>query len=226
MKNQRSIARWVGILYIIGTVSGAIGMVGLIGPALGKPELLPALSMSENQLGLGVLLYMIMGFSLAMIPILCYPILKQVSSFLAKGFILFRSALEMVGYIVGALPILYLAVLGETWSKDPSSDQTSFLNLAHLLIGGMDRTAGITSIVFAFGGIMFYWMLYKARLIPRWISGWGLLGLLLYIVAGVFALLGNGMESLYMPLALQEMVMAVWLIVKGFRPEAIAALED
>jgi hypothetical protein len=66
-------------------------------------------------------------------------------------------------------------------------------------------------------------MLYQTRLVPRWLSGWGLVGTTLTIFATLlvmFRLIGIITTSylvLNFPMALQEMVLAVWLIVKGFR---------
>jgi uncharacterized metal-binding protein len=80
----------------------------------------------------------------------------------------------------------------------------------------------------SFGGLMYYWLLYQSQLVPRWLSGWGLLGTTLTIVATLlvlFRLIGiltTGYMVLNLPMALQEMVLAVWLIVKGFSPPANA----
>jgi hypothetical protein len=71
---------------------------------------------------------------------------------------------------------------------------------------------------------MFYVLLYQSRLVPRWLSTWGLVGAALSIVpslGGMFGLSSLGVLSA--PLFLQEMVMAVWLIAKGFNPSTIAA---
>ena len=69
---------------------------------------------------------------------------------------------------------------------------------------------------------MYYYALFRAKLVPRWLSGWGLLAAVPYFISGMlglFALL-SPMSTLQMvlvlPLAVQEMVLAVWLIVKGF----------
>ena len=58
---------------------------------------------------------------------------------------------------------------------------------------------------------------------PRWLSVWGLVGAALYIVAPLGSMFGLSLGVLMAPLAVQEMVMAVWLIAKGFNPSAIAA---
>jgi hypothetical protein len=64
--------------------------------------------------------------------------------------------------------------------------------------------------------------------VPRWLSGWGLLAAIPYFISGVLGLftLLNQMSTVQMvlvlPLALQEMVLAVWLIVKGFNTSAMS----
>jgi hypothetical protein len=81
----------------------------------------------------------------------------------------------------------------------------------------------LSAIPFALGALMFSVLLYQSRLVPRWLSAWGLVGAALSIVpslGGMFGLSSLGVLSL--PLFLQEMVMAVWLIAKGFNPSAIA----
>ena len=90
----------------------------------------------------------------------------------------------------------------------------------------------VLAIVFALGALMLYYLFYRSRLVPRWLSGWGLIGGLLYLAAPVVVMfdaqnLTLSVTSpvtgfLLVPLAIQEMVFAVWLIVKGFNSTAIA----
>ena len=87
----------------------------------------------------------------------------------------------------------------------------------------------VQTIVFCLGALIFYYLLYQTKLIPRWLSGWGLIAIIPYLAAGLLVLFGffgplsTSEIVLEFPLALQEMVMAVWLIVKGFNPSALAS---
>jgi hypothetical protein len=96
------------------------------------------------------------------------------------------------------------------------------------LVNARDIFDGILSIVFSLGGLMFYYVLYQAKLIPRWISVWGFIGLVLYFVSGMlmmFDLITPTINDvLQLTTMVQEMVLAVWLIVKGFNPSAVASL--
>jgi hypothetical protein len=78
------------------------------------------------------------------------------------------------------------------------------------------------------GALMFNYLLYQSKLIPRFISVWGLIGATLFLAAGLLGMFGLDPFSmisifLVLPHALQEMVLAVWLMVKGFNPSAIAS---
>ncbi len=73
-------------------------------------------------------------------------------------------------------------------------------------------------------------MLFKSRLVPRFLSVWGIVGALMYMLAGYLVLFGVEAMSpiliiLSIPLALNEMVLAIWLIVKGFNKEALIEKE-
>jgi hypothetical protein len=63
---------------------------------------------------------------------------------------------------------------------------------------------------------MIYYLFYQSQLVPKWLSVWGLIGAILYLASGLFATFSVDIGTLESPLALQEMVLAVWLIVKGF----------
>jgi Domain of unknown function (DUF4386) len=78
------------------------------------------------------------------------------------------------------------------------------------------------AITFVLGALMFYVLLYQSRLVPRWLSTWGLVGAALGIVPPLGGMFGLSLGILVAPLALQEMVMAVWLIAKGFNTSAIS----
>ena len=68
---------------------------------------------------------------------------------------------------------------------------------------------------------MFYYLLYKSELIPRWLSGWSLIGAALFLTSAFMVMFGlDSGSSLYIglnaPGGLGEMVFAVYLIAKGF----------
>ena len=166
-------------------------------------------------MAVGALLVLLAGFSLAMVPVVFWPVGRRYDETLAMGYVVFRGALEGVIYIVGALGWLLLI---------PLSTQPDGAPLA-----GLVRTADhviweqVGVIPFALGALMFYILLYQSRLLPRWLSIWGLVGAALYIVPALGNMFGLALGVLMAPLALQEMVMAVWLIAKGFSPSAIVA---
>ena len=85
------------------------------------------------------------------------------------------------------------------------------------------------TISFGLAAPMFYYLLYQSKLIPRFLSVWGLIGVPLWLAVSLLIMFGLDASStistlLYLPIGVNEMVLAVWLIVKGFNPSAIASL--
>jgi hypothetical protein len=213
MSADRKAAVWIGVLYIIGTVALVLSVV-VTDAVLSGPAFLAQIAAQPNQLAIGVVLVLLAGFALAMVPIVFWPVGKRYNETLAMGYVVFRGGLETVIYIVGAIGWLLLIAL----SKEPDAGSlANFVRTVETLF--WDQGA----IPFALGALMFYVLLYQSRLVPRWLSAWGLVGAVLYIVPPFGSMFGHSLGVFMAPLALQEMVMAVWLIAKGFNPSAIAA---
>lgn len=222
MNTNRTTAITVGVLYIIGTVAGILSVV-FSEPIRNAPDLLIQIAANEPQLALGALCILIMGLALAMIPIILFPILKKFNETLALGYVVFRGGFEAVAYILMSIGWLLLLPLSRAYVQTGASDSSDLRSWDALLLNASE-IGSILTIVFCLGALMFYYTLYQSKLIPRWLSGWGLIGVIPYLASGLFVMFGI-IESLStthtvleVPLALQEMVLAVWLIVKGFNP--------
>ena len=213
MSADRKAAVWIGVLYIIGTVALVLSLV-VTDSVLTGPGFLAQIAAQPNQLAIGAVLVLVAGFALAMVPIVFWRIGKRYNETLAMGYVVFRGGLETVIYIVGALGWLVLIAL----SKEADTGQlANFVRTTDTVI--WDQGA----ITFVLGALMFYFVLYQSRLVPRWLSTWGLVGAALGIVPPLGGMFGLSLGILVAPLALQEMVMAVWLIAKGFDPSAMNA---
>ncbi len=219
---NRKTAVIVGVLFIIGTVSGILSAV-ITGPILNDPYYLRKVAANENQIIIGALFVLIMGFALAMVPVMLFPIFKKQNEVLALGAVLFRGALEAVTYIAIVISWLLLIIVSQEFVKAGAPDASYFQTLGTLLQQAGEGVNQILAIVFSIGALMIYYLFYQSRLIPRWLSGWGLIGAILYLSVPLLGLFGSDLEFLMAPLALQEMVLAVWLIVKGFNKSAIAS---
>ncbi len=214
MSADRKAAIWVGVLYIIGTVGMVLSTV-VTNAVLSGPAYLAQVAAEPNRVALGALLLLLAGLALALVPVVFWPIGKRYNETLAVGYVVFRGALETIFYIVTALGWLLLIALSKEADAGPLAN---FVRTTETVIWDQ-----VIAIPFVLGALMFYFMLYQSRLVPRWLSTWGLVGAALYIVPPLGSMFGFSLGVLMAPLALQEMVMAVWLIAKGFNPSAIAA---
>lgn len=228
MNTNRKIPILVGVLYIIGTVTGILSVV-FTKSILDAQDYLARIAANGSQIITGALFVLTMGLALAMVPVVIFPILKKHNEVLAVGYVVFRGGLETVTYIAVVISLLLLVPLSQAVIQSGSPDTSSYQTLGALLLKAHEFSATITEIVFPLGALMFYSVLYQSKLIPCWISGWGLLAVILHLISGLlhmFGLIGSMstiQNVLALPIALQEMVMAVWLIVKGFDPSALAS---
>jgi hypothetical protein len=221
---NRKIAIIVGVLFIIGTVAGVLS-VAFAGPVLDDPGYLMKVSANENQITTGAIFVLIMGFALAMVPVMIFPVLKKYNEALALGYVVFRGGLEAVTYIATAVSWLLLIALSQEYVQAGAPDASYFQAVGTLL----RRADDLPYLVFAFplGALMFYSVLYQSKLIPRWLSVWGFVAVILNLAAGLLQMFGLSSSSSYLdtmlnlPIFLQEMVMAVWLIVKGFNASTV-----
>ena len=228
MNTYRKNAIIAGALYIIGTVAGILSLV-LSQPVRAAQDALAGVAANANQVIVAALFVLLMGLSLAMVPVVLYPVLRRFSEVLALGYVVFRGALETVTYFVTAIVWLLLLALSQLYVQAGAPAASGFQAPGALLLKAGELSS-LTGIVFCLGALMFYAVLFQSRLVPRWISVWGLAALILDLAAQFLALFGlldpvsATASLLFIPIALQEMVLAVWLIVKGFSPAAIASV--
>ena len=223
MNTERTTATIVGVLYIVGTVAGFLSTVAMRG-LLDGPDYLNVVAANATRTMLGALLVLVMGLALAMVPVMMFPILKRQNEVLAIGYVVFRGALETATYIGVVICWLLLVVVSRQYADAAGAVASHFSSLGTLLVKAQDPITALVEIVFPLGALMFYYMLYQARLVPRWISGWGIVAGIAYLTAGLIAVFSTNPVPLLLPMALQEMVMAVWLIARGFSPSAIPSL--
>jgi hypothetical protein len=196
---------------------------GYLEPILDTPDYLINVSANENLVLIGMLLEFVNHIAVVCIPFMMFPILKKHNESLALGYVVFR-IIESVTLIVGSISLLSLLTLSQEFMKTGAPDASYFLTLGTLLLAARDWTILLgVNIVFPLGALIFNYLLYRSKLVPRWLSGWGLVGATLLIARGFLMIFGNNLVILTLPIWVQEMVFAVWLIVKGFNSPAIAS---
>jgi hypothetical protein len=221
---NRKIAVITGVIFIIATATSFLAAA--LTPGLTGTDYLTRFSANTNQVAAGAFVYLVSAFASAGIAIAMYPVMKESNAGLALGSVVFR-ALEAVFYMVGVVSLLSLLTLGQQITTAGAADRMSLQAIGNLLVSFRDQAALVAVFAFCLGAFMYYTLFYQSRLIPRWLSGFGIVAIILMMAACVLALFSGNRITSYIPLAapiaVQEMVLAVWLIVKGYNPSVIAA---
>lgn len=235
MKTYRMNAVMAGVLYFLGTAFGVASAVvgGEVISSIVKTKplsgliLLDLVAANPSRLLGGSFVILLMGISLAAMTVFLYPIFRKDSEELAMGMLLFRGALEGVWYLLTTLSMLVLFALGKEYVAT-GANSTALQSLGNVVYQFQDLLGPVGTIMFLIGATCLYISFYRTRLIPRWLTVWGLIGVVPYMAYALlhFFQKDNGIGFyLQMLLAPQEIVMALWLIIKGFNRAAIEKLE-
>ena len=233
MKTFRFNAVMAGLLYFLGSafgvastiVGGKVLSVISTEPLMGA-DLLNQIATDSSNILLGSFLILLMGISLVGMTVFLYPIFRRDSEELAMGMLLFRGALEGAYYIITTIGFLVLVALGTEYVAT-GSNSTVLESMGNVVFNTLDYLGPIGSILFLIGATFLYVSFYRTKLIPRWLSVWGLIGVAPYLSYAILHLFGmdNGIGFyLQMVLAPQELIMGLWLIIKGFNHNAINKL--
>jgi hypothetical protein len=223
MNSTRKTAIIVGVLFIIATVAPIASSL-FIG-SIYEADYLAAVSANENQVLIGALLWLVMTASIVSIPIMIYPILKKQSESLALGYVGAR-IFEGFFSAFNIISLLSLLSLSREFVNATAPVTSYFQTSGALILSTIDWGSILMAFPFALGSLIFNYLLYKSGLVPRWLSILGLIGGALMLAKTPFSLFGiSSLDFLAIVIAVQEMIFAGWLIVKGFNSSAIAQSE-
>ena len=221
MRSRDVRATTAGVLFIAATVTSLIA-TALLGSLLKGPNFLAAVALHQDRLLAAALFQLLAAFTSAAIAVTLYPVLRQHAAATALGSVAFR-LIEGVFYALSAMGTLILVSLSGRLAASASTHAS-----ADLIRDLRDSAGTVGVLAFCTGATLYYLIFYRSQLIPRWLSLWGLAGTVLCLTAGLLvlfqsiAVLSGTQVVLSLPLGVQEMVLAVWLIVKGFSPKAEA----
>jgi hypothetical protein len=230
MNSYRNNALSAGVLFVIADIAGFLS-VPIIKPLLDNPDYLIKVTEHRNPLVMAALFVVIMEIACSGIAIWLYPVLKKQNESLALWSVGFR-IIECVFGLVSVLGLLALLPLSQEFIKAGTPDASYFQTLGTLI---KTVRAFSTDVLMLFGwgmgAILYNYIFFQTKLIPRWLSGWGIVAILLHLTSClliIFDIISPDFSpiqlSLLFPSALQEIVLAVWLIVKGFNPSALTSL--
>lgn len=226
MNSERRTAIVVGTLFIAATVASILGSVVLGSVADGR-DYLVGLANHESQVIFAALLFLVASTTLVGTAFLLFPILRRHAGGLAIGYVGLR-VFEGVFFAVGTVALLSMLTVSKSDTAS-TANATDLALLGAALAALRDWSGWIgTTLFFALGSLTLNYVLFQSRLVPRWLSllGLGAAALALgYGLIGMFDVGVHGLGSPYallaMPIAVQEMVFALWLMFKGFDQRAI-----
>jgi hypothetical protein len=222
MNTYRTTAIVVGVVYLAGFVVGLVGN-GLIQSILGAPDHLSTVSANSMMLAIGAILWLMAVAGDAAHGVLMFPVLKQHSERIAFGYLASR-IVDAVFIAVSILFILLQIPLGSEYLKAVVPNTFYLQALSTLSIQANLYAYDIGMIALGLAGLMLNYMLYRAKLVPRWIAVWGLVGYAIIFCGMVSEVMGSGLGLVSsIPGGLWEVFMGVWLIAKGFNSSAFVS---
>jgi hypothetical protein len=210
-------SRVIGALFLLGFLSYGIGS-GLATSLVGASNFLSTIAASQSVLVIGAfLMFLNTGVDLGK-AILFFPILEKHSKRTALAY-LATMIVEVLLLDVGALALLLIGPLAKHAGEAGAQTLGTILvqsNFAAYQMGEMTLGVGATFLCL---------LLFRSHLIPRWLAISGLIGYPI-LAAGTIAEIFGIHIGLYLtiPGFFFELVFPVWLIFKGFQPEAYRGL--
>jgi hypothetical protein len=217
MSEYKMTARIIGVLFIVASVTAIVGG-SLVALPFEESNYLTSVADKDAQIVTGVLLLVVQTVAVIGVAVFFFPILRLRDEAMALGYFAARTV-EGVLVVVTALSALSILSLSRGYGQIGSPGTEA---LGGTLVALYDWAYWLGPMVFfCISALILYTVLYQARLVPTWLSIWGLIGGALLLVRTVLEMYGvefsAAMQGVFAaPIGINEMVLAIWLIAKGF----------
>lgn len=217
MKSHQIIARTFGIFFLFAFLSYGLGS-GLAGSATNAADSLSNINTNKAQLVISVILLALIHTIVNIgLPVLMVPILKPFNKVLSYGYLSAGITATAI-LIVGSIFLMLFIPLSSMYNVAESTDTLYFETIGTILTRGNHYAYQIGMAIWGFGGLMFCYLLYISKLVPRGLSIWGFLGYIVFISGTIAELFGYKIGvQLAIPGGLFEITLSIWLIIKGFK---------
>jgi hypothetical protein len=214
--NYRTTARAVGVVFLAGMAVYILGNAVLVEPILNAPDHLAAVAANSLLLAIGAMLMLMAAVGDTLHGILMLPVLKRHNDRVAFGYFGAR-LIDAVFLVAGIMFLLLQIPLGHAYLAAGAPEASSLQALSTLSIEAHLYSYEIGMIAVGFAGLMLCYLFYTARLVPRLLAVWGLIGYAVLLTGSVLTVLGFHPGLIHtIPGGLWELFIGVWLIAKGF----------
>ena len=211
-----------GLFFITATVTAIIGLV-LYKPIIDAVDPVATAGINAGRIGWGAFFEALLAIANCGTALMMLPVLSLVSKRLGPAYVVFRS-LEVVAILIGAISMLALASVAENKSLGTSSSSAVGAALIALhdraFVFGPHFMLGVNTLIYSS-------LFLRSGLVPRPLALLGVTGAALILGVGGVEFLGvitpysSFTMLLAMPIAVYEMILAGWLIAKGFDRAAL-----
>lgn len=225
--SQRKLAIAAGILYLITHVTSVVALI-LYTPMLNTATYIVG-SGPDMPVLLGAFLEVICAFAIVGTAVALFPVVKRWNEGIALGYVGLRT-LEAGIIAVGVISLLAVVALRQDLAGAAGTDTASLITAGRALVALHNRTFLVgPSFTSGTDTVLMAYLMYRSRLVPRFIPVLGLIGGPLVFVAATAVLFGLvGQYSTpaaitAIPEFAWELSLALWLIIRGFNSAAIAS---
>lgn len=222
MQSEIRSGRIVGILLLLLIVGGILTNFVLTASLFGEPGFLLAAADNASKISLSALIGVAMGLVSIGVASLVYPIFRRRSQSLG----LFYFALVVAGFaltVVENISVMSMLSLSQAYAESSGAQLELYDGLKLVVKSARNWTHYISLIVSGCTLFVFYVAMFRFRLIPRLLSVFGLLAVCSQLYAVTTPLFGIDVDFRFIaPLGICEIILSIWLMVRGFRGRAIA----
>lgn len=211
--NQKA-GRISGVLFLFVFISGIVIFQVLQGPVLFADDFLTTTSENSNQIIGSALLGMLGGLASIIIATLLLPIFKRHSYYVAFLYLAF-CILNFIALMLDNVSVVSMLELSNDYVANGDSD--TLQAMGNLVYEKHHWTHYMYLLISCFPVFVLYYGFYVSKIVPRVISIFGIFAVLLMFVQVVFSIFGHGISmNMMLPMALIQLALPIWLIIKGF----------
>ena len=218
MDLERRAGRIVSILLITQMAGSALVNFRLEAPLFGEPGFLVNAAAHAQQVGLSALIGLALGALFSGIAITVFPIVRAHSLSMALWLLVLGAAILAIA-VVEQASVMSMVTFSEAYAKAPATTHDQFETLRVVVAAARNWPHFLARAMDGVAGLLFYATLFRFALVPRALAASGLLAAAMQITGVAMPLLGHDVVfPLLAPMGLTQLALALWLLVKGFRP--------